>query len=169
MEYKLIRSGRRTLAVEISRKGEIIVRAPYMVSIDRIEKFIESNSERIEKAVESEKRRTPSYSANEPEAQVLRRLAEKIIPPKVEYFSNIMGVTPESIRITSAQKRFGSCSSRGHICFSFNLVQYPDDLIDYVVVHELSHLVELNHSKRFWRIVEKYIPDYKERRERLRE
>ena len=169
MEYKLIRSGRRTLAVEISRKGEIIVRAPYMTSIEQIENFIESNRSRIEKAVEREKRRTPSYSANEPEAQGLRQLAEKIIPPKVEYFSNIMGVTPESVRITSAQKRFGSCSSRGHICFSFNLVQYSDDLIDYVVVHELSHLVELNHSRRFWKIVEKYIPDYKERRERLRE
>ena len=91
------------------------------------------------------------------------------IPPKVEYFSKLMGVEPCSVRITGAQKRFGSCSSKGNICFSFNLMQYPEEAVDYVVVHELAHLIELNHSRKFWDIVEKYIPDYKVRRQMLKE
>ena len=168
MNYRLIRSSRRTLAVEISHGGEIIVRAPYITSTETIEKFLADNSLRIEAAVERAKKRVPTYSARSSQAQELREMAERKILPRVEHFSYIMGVKPQGVRIPAAEKRFGSCSSRGSICFSFNLAQYSDDLIDYVVVHELAHLVELNHSKRFWAIVEKYIPDYKERRGRLR-
>jgi hypothetical protein len=102
------------------------------------------------------------------ERKYRRFVARKIIPQRVEHFAKIMGVEPKGISITSAQKRFGSCSSRGRICFSFNLVQYPDEAIDYVVVHELAHLVELNHSKEFWKTVEKYMPDYKKRRAMLK-
>ena len=79
-----------------------------------------------------------------------------------------MEVEPKGVSITSAQKRFGSCSNKGRLCFSFNLMQYPDEAVDYVVVHELAHLKELNHSKKFWAIVECYMPDYKSRRAMLR-
>lgn len=169
MEYKLIRSGRKTLAAEISREGEVIVRAPYKMSIQYIEKFLENNRQRIENAIQRAKKRKPSYSSDAPEADFLRKKAEEIIPPKVEHYAKLMNLEPKSIRITAAQKRFGSCSSRGSLCFSFNLMQYPDEAIDYVVVHELAHLKELNHSKKFWAIVEKYMPDYKKRRAMLKE
>ena len=109
------------------------------------------------------------YSSNAPEAEALRKKAEEIIPQRVEHYAKIMGVEPKSVRITAAQKRFGSCSSRGTLCFSLNLMQYPSEAIDYVVVHELAHLIELNHSKKFWSVVEKYMPDYKKRRTMLKE
>ena len=169
VEYRLIRSGRRTLAVEIPREGEIIVRAPYKMSKQYIENFLEYNKERIESAANRARARKPSYSSDAPEADELRRKAEAIIPTKVAYYAKIMNLEPKSVRITAAQKRFGSCSSRGTLCFSFNLIQYPEEAIDYVVVHELAHLVELNHSQNFWAVVEKYMPDYKKRRAILKE
>ena len=169
MNYTLIRSARRTLAAEVKRGGEIVVRAPYKMSVERIEKFLTDNENRILKAVEAAKKATPSFASTDAEAKELREKATEIIPPKVEYYSSLMGLEPKSVRITSAQKRFGSCSSRGTLCFSFNLMQYPEEAVDYVVVHELAHLVELNHSKKFWNIVEKYMPDYKKRRAMLKE
>ena len=169
MEYKLIRSGRKTLAAEISRDGEVVVRAPYRMSVQYIEKFLDNNRQSIEKAVERAKLRKPAYSSKAPEAEILLKKAKEIIPPKVEYYAKLMNLEPTKVSITSAQKRFGSCSSRGTLCFSFNLMQYPDEVIDYVVVHELAHLKELNHSKNFWSIVEKYMPDYKKRRAMLKE
>ena len=169
MEYKLIRSGRRTLAAEITRSGEVIVRAPYHMSAQFIEKFILDNEARILKAIEQAKNATPSYSYDDKESEALLKKAQEVIPEKVKYYSKIMGVEPQRVRITAAQKRFGSCSNKGNLCFSFNLMQYPDEAINYVVVHELAHLIELNHSQKFWAIVEKYMPVYKKRRALLRE
>jgi len=169
MEYKLIRSGRRTLALEIKRGGELIVRAPYSISMGRIEKFLEEKREWIEKNVEKMKNFKPMASFPSKDTFELRKMADEMIPPKVEYYSKLMGVDPKGLRITSAQKRFGSCSSRGTLCFSLYLMQYPDEAIDYVVVHELAHLVELNHSKSFWAVVEKYMPNYKRCRAILKE
>ena len=74
-----------------------------------------------------------------------------------------MGVHPKGIKITSARKRFGSCGPNDTICFSWRLMTYPKEAVDYVIVHELSHLVERNHSSKFYDVVRKYMPDYKER------
>ena len=169
MEYRLIRSGRRTLAAEITRDGEVVVRAPYKLSTEYIEKLLEDKKERIKSAVERAKSRKTQHPDDIYEIEELRKRAGEIIPGKVEHYAEIMGVEPKSVRITSAQKRFGSCSNRGTLCFSYMLMRYPDEAVDYVVVHELAHLVELNHSKKFWAVVEKYIPDYKERRALLKE
>ena len=168
MDYRLVRSSRRTLAAEIARGGEIIVRAPMHMPISRIEAFLHENEKKICEAAERAKNATPSYSQNDKEAEELIKRAKEVIPQRVEYFSKLMGLEPAGVSITSAQKRFGSCSSKGRLCFSFNLMQYPDEAVDYVVVHELVHLKELNHSKKFWAIVESYLPDYKSRRAMLR-
>ena len=98
----------------------------------------------------------------------LKREAREYLETKTEYFSKIMGLKYSRITITSAERRFGSCSSKGKICYSYRLMLYPEAAREYVVVHELAHLVEMNHSKRFYKIVEKYLPDYKERRRMLR-
>ena len=79
-----------------------------------------------------------------------------------------MGLKYGRITITSAKGRFGSCSSEGNISFSCRLMTYPEAARDYVVVHELAHLVEMNHSKRFYSIIEKYMPDYKIRKRMLK-
>ena len=96
-------------------------------------------------------------------------LAKEKIPPRVAYFADVMGVKPKSVRITSAKKRFGSCSPKNALCFSLYLMQYPDDAIDYVVVHELAHVLHHDHSARFWSTVARYMPDYKRRRAPLKE
>ena len=79
-----------------------------------------------------------------------------------------MNLSYGRITITSAKTRFGSCSSQGNISFSYRLMLYPIEAREYVVVHELAHLLEMNHSKRFYAIVERYMPDYKERRKKLK-
>ena len=80
-----------------------------------------------------------------------------------------MSVTPSAVRINGAKTRWGSCSGKKSINFSWRLIMASDDVIDYVVVHELAHLLELNHSARFWAVVEKILPDCRERRKQLRE
>ena len=79
-----------------------------------------------------------------------------------------MGLKYSRITITSAETRFGSCSSKGNISYSYRLMLYPEAAREYVVVHELAHLLEMNHSKKFYAIVERYLPDYKERRRMLK-
>ena len=87
---------------------------------------------------------------------------------RTEYFAALMELKPTGIKITSAQKRFGSCSGKNSICYSWRLMLYPPEAIDYVVVHELAHIVYKNHSAKFYALVVKYLPDYKEREKLLR-
>ena len=80
----------------------------------------------------------------------------------------MMGVMPTSIKITSAKKRFGSCSGQNGICYSWRLMLYPSEAIDYVVVHELAHIRQKNHSPAFYKEVAKILPDYKAREKLLK-
>ncbi|MFZ6030225.1 MAG: M48 family metallopeptidase [Chloroflexota bacterium] len=93
-----------------------------------------------------------------------RRQARQICGERSTAFARQMGVTYARIRISSARTRWGSCSSRGTLSFTWRLVLMPQEIIDYVVVHELAHRCEPNHSPRFWAVVEQYMPDYKRRR-----
>ncbi|MCL2385939.1 MAG: M48 family metallopeptidase [Defluviitaleaceae bacterium] len=97
-----------------------------------------------------------------------QRTAKVVIAERVAYFSEKMGVSPASVKITSAKTRWGSCISKKRINFSWRLIMAHDDVIDYVVVHELAHLLEMNHSSRFWAIVAKILPDYKQRQAQLK-
>ena len=91
------------------------------------------------------------------------------LPQRVEYYGGLMGLMPLGISITGARTRFGSCSSAGRICFFWRLMQYPDEAVDYVVVHELAHLAYMNHSRDFYALIEKYMPDYRRRKKLLKE
>ena len=93
-----------------------------------------------------------------------RNQARKIITERVVFFAHKQNLEPEKIRISSARTRWGSCSAKGTLSFTWRLVMAPPDVIDYVVVHELCHLRELNHSRVFWAYVEAVLPDYKRRR-----
>jgi hypothetical protein len=97
-----------------------------------------------------------------------RKQAKSLILERVKYFAKIHQLHYEKITITSARTRWGSCSPKNSISFSWRLIMTPLDVVDYVVVHELAHTVHHNHSKRFWGLVEKILPDYKERRKWLR-
>ena len=98
-----------------------------------------------------------------------RKQARRIIEERVTFHAEKNQLQYGKIRITSARTRWGSCSSKGTLSFSWRLVMTPLEVIDYVVIHELAHTVHHNHSKRFWNLVEKLLPDYKERRKRLRQ
>lgn len=88
---------------------------------------------------------------------------------RVDEYGNLMGVKPKQLKLSNAKKRWGSCSGKQSINLNWRLIMIDDNLIDYVVVHELAHLIELNHSADFWRVVEGVIPDHWELRRRLRE
>lgn len=97
-----------------------------------------------------------------------RRQAKLNIPKRVRWFASIHQLKVRQIRITSASGRWGSCTSQGNINFTWKLILLPLKIVDYVVVHELAHLVHHNHSKSFWAEVGKILPDYKERRKWLK-
>ena len=104
----------------------------------------------------------------EAETEALRQKAKAYIPPRVTYWAQRMGLAPAAVKITSARTRFGSCSSKDTLCFSLYLMQYPDDAIDAVVVHELCHMRHRNHSPAFYAEVERWLPDYRQRENLLK-
>ena len=113
----------------------------------------------------------PDGSAEEKKAALTalyRDLAKALIPPRVAMFRDRFSIRPEKISINAASTRWGSCSARRTLSFSWKLIQCPPDTVDYVVVHELAHLEEMNHSPAFWRRVASVLPDYAARRARLR-
>lgn len=166
---EIIRSRRKTISIEVKPSGEVIVRAPIFCTKHRINAFIKEKQSWIEKTLKNlQKTRVASVPLTQEEINALRKKAKEVLPKKVAQFSEIMGLNYSSIKITSATKRFGSCSGKNGLCFSLFLMQFEDPLIDYVVVHELAHTVHHNHSKAFYNLVEKHLPDYKSRQKKLK-
>ena len=168
MDYEVIYSDRRTLSLSV-KDAKLIVRAPRRATKEKIEKAIREHLDWIEKHIEKQKEKSKNHPdpTSEQEAE-LRKLAKKVLPEKTAYFADLMGLKYGRITVTGAKTRFGSCSSKGNISFSYRLMTYPDEAIDYVVVHELAHLVEMNHSPRFYKIIASVLPDYKERKRLLK-
>ncbi|MBP3401596.1 MAG: M48 family metallopeptidase [Clostridia bacterium] len=168
MNYEIKYSARRTIALSI-KDGGLLVKAPFGTTREKIESVILSHRSWVEKHLRAEAERNARIGTlTDERIKELKKLAKKIIPSKVEYYSRIMGLKYGRITITSAKTRFGSCSSKGNLSFSYRLMLYPEAAIDYVVVHELAHLIEMNHSARFYRIVAAVMPDYKERQKMLK-
>ena len=168
-EYRLVRSNRRSLALEVTPELEVIVRAPLFVTEAQIKRFVESREEWLEKAIERVKARVENHTPlSEPQISALKKAAKEYIPNRVLEYSEIMGLRPSGIKITSARTRFGSCSGKNSLCFSYLLMQKPIEAVDYVIVHELAHIKHKNHGKQFYALVEKYMPDYRERNRLLK-
>ncbi len=160
-EYRLIRSKRRTVAIEIRPDGEVWVRAPRWTPRALIERELARREEWI--AQHLQKLPPPRTAPSDEQLALWRKAAAEYIPPRVAHFAAVMGVTPANVKINAAQKRFGSCSSKGNLNFSCRLMAYPPEAIDYVVVHELAHLIHMNHSNAFYAVVAAVLPDYKVR------
>lgn len=161
--YEVIRSKRKSIAVQVDTDCNIVVRAPYFVSQKEIERFLADKKQWLEKAVTNQmikKKSRREYS--EADIADMRRRAKEILPQRVEYYSQIMGVTPTAVKINSARKRYGSCSGKNSINFSLYLMDKDERFIDYVVIHELAHIVHHNHSKAFYQFISRFMPDYKE-------
>lgn len=166
--YELIRSGRRTLALEV-RGGRVIVRAPYRTSQAAIDRFVAAHADWIARGLAKQEARAAAHpEPTDAERAAYIRQAKACLPQRVAYYSERMGLYPTQVRITGARTRFGSCSSQGHICFSWRLMLYPPEAIDYVVVHELAHLRYMNHGAEFYALIARYLPDWKVRRALLR-
>lgn len=170
MDYQLIRSARRTLALEITREGRVLIRAPQRMPQAQIDAFWEGQQAWLHTHLARQQARMAAHP--EPDAaqrQALINRAAEILPQKVAYYGQIMGLRPAGITITGAKTRFGSCSPKNRLCFSWRLMEYPEAAIDYVVVHELAHLVHRNHGPEFHALVASVLPDHMERRALLKE
>ncbi len=169
---EIVRSDRTTVALEITKELTVRIRAPKHAPDAELYALAEKHAQWIEKHIEIQRRRNSArtaYDLAEEDSETLKDLARRVIPPKVEYYAALMGVKPKSVKITSAHSRFGSCSSQNALCFSYILMRYPEEAIDYVVVHELAHIKHHNHSRSFYALIGKYMPDYKRREKLLRE
>lgn len=167
--YRIIRSGRRTISVQITLSGEVLVRCPKRMSNADIRRFVESKSGWIEKHLEKRTAAARLPVFTDEQLQVLARQARQTIPERVAHFAPLVGVTYGRITIRSQHTLWGSCSSKGNLNFNCLLMLTPPEVLDYVVVHELCHRKEMNHSARFWAEVEHVLPDYEIQRKWLRE
>jgi len=168
MDYKVNFSKRKSIGLKI-KQGELFVYAPIGTPLSIIEQVVEKHKAWIDKNLKisiAREQKMPELSTEE--ICALKANAKKYFTNKANEYAKIMNLKYGRITITSAKTRFGSCSSRGNICFSYRLMLYPEAAREYVVVHELSHLVHMNHSKAFYSFLSRYMPDYKERRRLLK-
>ena len=172
-EIELIRSRRRTISIEVTADARVIVRAPNRASLTDINRFIGEKADWIDKSLDKMRQRKAEQSQRKEispqEVKLLATRAKRVIPQRVRYYADIMGVTYGRITIRMQKSRWGSCSGKGNLNFNCLLMRTPETIIDYVVVHELCHLKEMNHSPKFWAEVEKILPDYKDRRKWLKD
>lgn len=178
----VIRSKRRSYGIVINEEGQVSVRIPLRGSLRTAETMVREKQDWIFEKIELQKQRkrirsqqtAESESKYTPEQRAglekrYRQAAKEYIPKRADYYAQLLGVTYERIRIAEQKTRWGSCSSKGTLSFNWKLMLAPPKVLDYVVVHELCHLIEMNHSPRFWKQVEDVIPDYKEYRKWLKE
>ena len=210
---KLIRSKRRSIALEICPDGTFIVRAPHFVGEQAIREFISRKRKWIDKIYNrTRQKRTlfqPKqfiegekflYLGNEHTLHVVRDMHSKLLfeerfilnerylvrarilferwyreeafmffTLRCKFYAKNMGVRYNSISLSGAKHRWGSCYSNGNLRFNWRLIMAPKDIIDYVVVHELAHLVEPNHSSRFWSVVDKVYQNHSEAKKWLKD
>ncbi len=165
-KYKIVRMKRKSVSITVSDDLCVIVKAPFFVSEKTIDDFVRKNEKWINEVVAKKQRKNELYSE-----EYVKELFEKgksYLEKRVPYFSEITGFYPASVGITTAKTRFGSCSGKNRLNFSVFLFSYPDDVIDYVILHELCHIKHKNHSKSFYAEVEKYMPDYRQRQKQLK-
>ncbi|MSU80978.1 M48 family metallopeptidase [Anaerobutyricum soehngenii] len=175
MKVTVIRSNRKTVAIQVNSNLSVTVRAPRSASEKDIEEILKKKeawiSKHIEKIKETKERveAEPTEKLTREKVIALAEEALKVIPERVEYFAKVIGVTYGKITVRNQKTRWGSCSSKGNLNFNCLLMLAPPEVLDYVVVHELCHRKQMNHSKAFWLEVEKVLPNYKEVRKWLKE
>lgn len=175
---EVIFSNRRTLALQVHPDGRIVIRAPRQTSKRDIKEFfkdheewIRHNQQKLEaRAREKEMARSlydiPSYESlsDMEKCRIRVHFLESL-----RFYAAQMGVTYNRVTIRNQKGRWGSCSSKGNLNFNYRLHYLPSELLDYVVVHELAHRIHMDHSAAFWEEVERYMPDYREHRQKLKE
>jgi len=160
-EVKVIRCRRKTIGIRIGDDGGITVRAPLRTSEAEIRRVLDSKRAWIEKILEKVSARAQVPKLSEGELEDLVKLGRKVIPGRAEEWARQVGVTYGRVTIKKQKTLWGSCSAKGNLNFNCLLLRCPEDVMDYVIVHELCHRRELNHSPRFWAEVERILPEYR--------
>lgn len=167
--YTLIRSRRKTLALQVTPDLRVVVRAPQRASRREIDRFVEAHVDWITQQLARQRQRAAERPPlTEADILALKAKAKAELPPLVERYSQLMGLTPTGVKITRAKTRYGSCSPKNSLCFSCLLMRCPLPAIEYVVVHELAHIRHKNHGAAFYALVESFLPDYRDRKKLLR-
>lgn len=170
---QIIRSKRRSLGLEVRPDGSVVVRIPNRLSKKQLMEFFVKHKAWIDEKRHYMMNRqdirisTNAVKYDELTAEERLRIKDTFVK-KAAYYSQIMGVSVGNITIRNQKTRWGSCSSKGNLNFNYQLYYMPEELMDYVVIHELAHRRYMNHSEQFWAEVEKYCPDYRSRRNSLR-
>ena len=170
----LVCSSRKTLAVQIRADGTVIARAPLRMPKDRILCFLSEKASWIRlqqgKMQEREKMRQQArIHLDAAQEKELRERAKSVLAQRTAYFARQIGVTYGRITVRDQKTRWGSCSQTGNLNFNFRLILAPLEVLDYVVVHELCHRRQMNHSAQFWQEVAQVLPDYRKRKAWLTE
>ena len=159
MDFILKRSNRRTVALEIAPDGSLIVRAPLRYTQEQAEAFVSAHGDWVKKHLPDVlNKRSAVESLSAKDIAVAKKAIKLLCEAYIRKYAPIMQVEPQRVTVTSAKKRFGSCSGKNTVCFSYLLILYPLTAIEYVVVHELAHILHHDHSAAFHRCVEKYLP-----------
>ena len=174
---EVVYSKRRTIGLEIKADGHVYARAPRQLTNGELVDFIRERQDWIvqkwfyitERRRQEEARPKRDYEENPELESIYRKKARQRLEDRCAYYAGRMGVSYNRIAIRAAKTRWGSCSAQGNLNFHWKLVLMPPEVLDYVVVHELAHRKEMNHSQRFWEEVEKILPDYRRRRKWLKE
>jgi predicted metal-dependent hydrolase len=171
LEYTLLRGKRKTLTIYVRVGGKVEVRAPHQASLASIERFISEKERWIHKTklridAENANKRVIRLTAQQ-KLNLTRELCE-YLEMRTPQIAALAGVSYGKIRVGNAEKRWGSCTADGKLTFTWRLALLPEDVIDYVIAHELCHRREMNHSPRFWELVGQLIPDYREKRGALK-
>ncbi len=169
MTYNLIRSRRRTIALILSPDATLTVRAPRRLPLEYIEKLVKEKSAWIARKIKEIQARPKVQPREFVNQEQYRKEARQRIEERVVCYARQMGVNYKAIRISSAKKCLGSCSYQGNLNFSWRLSLVPAQVLDYVVVHELAHLIEHNHSQRFWQKVGIFFPEYRQAKKWLKD
>ncbi|MCX6762996.1 MAG: SprT family zinc-dependent metalloprotease [Candidatus Moranbacteria bacterium] len=172
VEYSLRESARaRCLRVTIYPGGELAATLPRNFSLEQLESFLRQKADWILRKMNLAKKRKPSMvlpKASRREYLARKKEAFELVENKIDYFRAIYNLCPARISIRNQKTRWGSCSRKGNLNFNYRIVHLPEKYLDYVVVHELCHLKQFNHSKRFWDLVAEAVPDFKKIRKEIR-
>lgn len=164
-EYTLIRSDRRTISLQIT-PGGLVVRAPRRMPMKEIQRFLTAHGEWIRKHTPTA---PPPPKFSEEELETLKELAKPVLARRVAYYAPLVGVKAEKITVRLQKSRWGSCSGQGNLNFNALLLLAPPEVLDSVVVHELCHRKQMNHSPAFYREVYRVFPEYEKHHAWLKE
>ena len=168
----IIRSQRKSVSIQINQEG-ILIRAPKWMSRRKINALLWEKQDWIQKHLEKMQERKEVLEQVQPyteeEVRALVQKAKAVILEKVRKYAPIVGVDYGRITIRNQKTRWGSCSGKGNLNFNCMLMRTPDEVIDYVVVHELCHRKHMDHSAAFYAEVERVLPEYRKYRKCLKE